>query len=166
MANVTASIVVSFGSAAGADSFLDAVPDEVLNEEKTAFTFSDTFFFLVYKSANVTLDGKPVPTSGMVQGGSIVTRTVTEQLQFVSPDDAVSLSRIPSGAISYTWYGNTGTPTVIGRDVTILSQEYPAMCDVEYTTQGISYELIPPSNIDTETYPEWPILVVVTGTGP
>ena len=170
MANITASIVVNFGSDADSGGTLEAELDGILNvglngEEKTSFAATDTAFFIVYKSANVTLAGKPVPSSGMVQGGGTVVRTITEQLEFVTPDSEVTISKTPSGSVTFSpWYGNNDSaPVLTGRVVTIGAASYPAIVDVEYQAEGISYELVPPV-IDTATYPEWPILVVVTGS--
>ena len=161
MTAITASIVVSFGGADDSEGLLLAELDSELNNDKSSFLPSETAFFLVYKSANVTFDF-PKASSGGIIGGNVVTRTIEEQLRFTRPEDAVSLAKVPSGSVTVVrWYGNSGDLTFNGR-IASLASGYPAVVDVQYVSEAYSYELIPPS-IDTDVTPEWPILVFIEG---
>ena len=159
--SITATLVVNFGGGAGVSTLI-AELDDIRNSEKITFLPSETAFFALYSYPSTLVIGDPVPTSGMVISAGSVTRTKTETLQFVGTQ-SVELAYPPSGEVTVTqWYGNQGQDFAINGFTATISSDEPCICDVSYSTTGSLWELFPPI-IDTDSTPNWPIIVFITG---
>lgn len=160
--SVTATIVCSFGGGAG-QSMLIAEFDDVKNNDKTTFLTSETAFFSIFKYPSTLLVSTPVPTSGMITPAGSVSKTHTEQLEFVNTQ-SVSLAYPPSGAVTLNrWYGNIGQDFAVSGFTANISSTSPCICEVTYPVVGVSWQLHPPAGINLTETPEWPIVVFIQG---
>jgi len=162
--STTATIVVEFGDGADSDALVVVELDDESNldddgEEKTTFNPGDQPYFLVHHESTVRI-GSVECSSGMVTGGSSVSRSRTQRMEWSDTDESQELPHIPSGEVSWTWYGNQATVTRDGRSLPAIDG-VPAVGDANYSMAAYQYQLIPPS-LDLSEDEEYPILIVVT----
>lgn len=162
---VTANITVSFGDGAdGSSGHLSAEIDrrpDGLNGGKTSFAPGDTAHFLVYKSANVRHDA-PVASAGTInRGGSGISVTKEDDIQFADTDTA-SLS-IPVDSISsVTWLGRSlGSLTLTDPTTVKASAKGVAVARVRYVAKADAWSLSSPSTLAGLT--DFSILVFILG---
>ena len=86
-----------------------------------------------------------------------VTRQQTDQVIIDSDTKTVSLSKIPSGGLSASWYGNSGIVSVNGRQIT-LTGDLPMVVDLTYNYKATSYRLVGP-NVALDEEETWPVRV-------
>lgn len=157
---ISASIVVDFGGGAGV-STLVAELDDIRNDSRSSFLTTETAFFAIYKYPSTLLVHQPYPTAGMVSGAGTVTRTKTENLEFVGTKE-VSLSYPPSGPVTVNhWFGNVGQDFTVSGFTAMITSDPPCICEVTYQTTGVLWELFPPNNIDLAVTPNFPIIIYI-----
>ncbi len=158
---ISASIVVDFGGGAGV-STLVAELDDIKNDSKSSFLTSETAFFAIYKYPSTLSVHQPYPTAGMVLSAGTVTRTKTENLEFVGSKE-VSLSHPPNGPVTVNrWFGNVGQGFTISGFTASITSDSPCICEVTYKTTGALWEIRPPNNINLTVTPNYPIIVYIT----
>lgn len=165
MADILATVVVEFGEGADDGALVVVELDDTANLDadgkvKTSFHPGDRPGFIVHYDEAALRVGEIRCSSGMVTGGTMVSRSRSQQVQFASADAAVDLPHIPAGGVSVAWYGHSPILSQDGRRVT-ASGDLPAIGEASYSIRCLAYTLIPPplSLSDDET---WPVLVVVT----
>jgi len=161
---VSATVVVEFGTGADSSALVVVELDGEVNknsegEEITTFEPGMPAYFLVHYDTSLLYIGSVESSSGGVTGGAVVSRSREQQLSFTQTDEGQDLPHIPSGSITYKWYGNTPSLTVNGRN--LKANLAPSICDATYNINAKQYCLIPPamSLVDDEQYP---VLIVVT----
>lgn len=163
MANqvITTSLVIQFddptqgASGAHLSAEIDSRPDG-LNLGVTQFIkWLDDPGFLVYKTPNVATTF--TTTAGSVNAVRVDAIAVTDYLSFAKSREA-SLSKPPTGAVSFTPIGSGGTAsfTVNGTRV-IANNVITAVYKAEYTTTGYGYRLEGGNGVDI-------VLILIEGT--
>jgi hypothetical protein len=161
---VAATVVVEFGTGADSSALVVVELDDEMNknskgEEITTFEPGMLAYFLVHYDTSLLYIGSVKSSSGGVTGGSLVSRSRKQQLSFTQVDEGQDLPHIPSGSVSYEWYGNAPSVTANGRN--LKADFVPAICDATYSIGAKQYCLIPPemSLVGDEQYP---VLIVIT----
>lgn len=169
---ITTSIVVQFSKAdAEASAILQAEiddRDDGLNSGNTSFEPSQTAYFLVYKSDNVTYD-TPRSTAGSIVSAASGVREVEDEFITFTGDNTGSTQYPIRGKSlsSYKWVGLVGgvvsvtgeneitvTPLTEGADVFgVLAVSYSA----DYQAYGIK------SPATLAGYTEFPIVAYIIG---
>lgn len=99
---------------------------------------TEVFFLVFYDAKKVVIKNVKSTDGGDIQRITEVTRVKEQRLTFAS-DEPVSLSHLPSGAISVAkWYGRTSTLTRDGQQVTAATP--PCLADVTYVAKAIQYK--------------------------
>jgi len=162
---VAATVVVEFGHGVDSGALVLVELDEAMNldldgAEKTSFSPGDTPYFLVHHDYSVQISDIK-SSSGMVSGGTIVSRDRSQQMQFTNIEDSQELPHIPAGALAWTWWGNDPVIDQDGRTLKATGAKIPAIGEVSYSIQAKQYKLTPPpmTLTDDETYP---ILIVIS----
>lgn len=140
------------------DSDISVELDDELNGDKTTFKSGDTVYFNVYTNPtdlSVTVD----TTLGSTAENGSKSVEQTETISFVKSKTA-SLSKLPAGAVSYSYIGRSGgTPTFSGKDVTVPT-EINALMKCTYSATAKAYKLSGVTIPTGET--EIQVLVVVS----
>ena len=160
---ITTTLVISFADPSSGEYHLSAEVDgrpTGYNKGVTSFIFGDSPVFLVYYSPGVSITLES--STGSVSGVGTTSVDVVEFIQFANVREA-SLSKPPSGGVSFTSMGGGGSPTVSGMKV-YLSQPEVAVFRAVYTTTGHAYRLSGVSQPNGIT--ELPVLIYIEGTTP
>lgn len=164
MSNAT--IRVTFGSgevAPGAhlSAEIDARPSG-LNAGDTTFQPGDTAWFLVYRSAGVSIDFIKASAGSVVSGGEQVFSR-TEDISF-EDDDAASLPVPSDGITSILWIGNSLGNLTLGADGMSLRADNKgvAIARVTFQVSPDAYGIVAPATVAGLS--DFPILVLVKGS--
>lgn len=162
MANlITTTLVINF--AAGDNSSLAAEIDSRengLNGGITSFIPGDSPAFLIYKTANVSVQ-IDTTTGSITDEGSGLT-DVEEILTFTNSRE-VSLSKPAFGTVTTTKLSGVTPDLEVKYDKLITSEKTIGAVKVEYQTKFYAYRLNGvPDNLNGET--TFPIIVLITGT--
>jgi len=147
MSDVGGTLVVEFGDGADASEFVAFEFDETLNLDadgnaKTSYSPGDEVWFWLQHDVTLRLD-RIAATSGMVVSCGTVRRSREQELIFTG-EDAITLSHVPSGNPTFTWYGNVGSGiSRSGRSVSV-SGKTPCVCDAVIPIEVRLFRFIPP----------------------
>jgi len=162
--SVEATIIVEFGVGVDSGALVVVELDEAMNldqngEEKTSFNPGDVPYFLVHHDASVRI-GAVRSSSGMVSGGTVVSRERSQQMQWVKADDQQDLPHVPANTPVWQWWGNVPQINRDGRTVTASGTGIPAIGEATYIIEARQYQLTPPPMelADDDTYP---VLIVI-----
>lgn len=158
--------VVIFGDNGSAgDGGIQVVWDDFANVDESGEPINqyypgDSRFLLVIVPAGIELV-EVKPTDGTLQNMGPVSRSQVDRVLFDLPDKLIDLSRQPAGGVSPTWYGNTATETIEGKQ--IKANAAPCLADITYSYAAQQYQLTAPPTlaIGPEDDDDWPIGVVV-----
>lgn len=164
MAEVTTSIVVQF-STTGSSGILTAEIDSReagFNSGKTSFQPGDQPAFLIYKSADVTIQSIE-PSAGNIADLGAGLEPIEELLTFANATEA-TLQKPISGALTYKWLGNNlGAPVVVGDNLIRVPTKGVGVLKVNYNAPWLAKRLSGlPTVLNGET--EYSVLIVITGT--
>lgn len=163
---VTTSLVVQFGSESDAENFfLSAEIDsrsDGFNNGVTTFLPGDSPYYLVYKSAELSLT--TVTTSGTIASAGTTSIPITEFKTFAG-SKTQSLSKPPNGSVSVNVLasvGAPGTPTVSGTSLS-FNEAATAVVKVSYTTTPSVFQLINvPTSLGGES--SFPVVIYIVGS--
>lgn len=156
-----ATIVVTVRGPAAADNQPLIFLDDQLNRDdqgnvKTSFAPGDRVYVLLQIPAGQTVDDVR-SSDGTLNPLGLVTRQQTDQLTIESDAKTVSLSKNPAGSLEPGWYGNSGSMSIDGKNLTITG-DLPAIVDLTYSYQAISYLLTGP-DVELDDNQTWPVRV-------
>jgi hypothetical protein len=158
--------VVIFGDESGSgDSGIQVFWDDVANVDSEGEPISEyypgdsRYFLVIVPDGYRLLDVKS--TDGAVSAMGSVSRPQVDRVLFDQQDKLIDLSQQPAGGVSPTWYGNSATETVEGKQV--KASAAPCLADIEYSYAALQYRLTAPAtlNIGPNDDDDWPIGVVV-----
>lgn len=153
-----ATVVVQFD---GDEDFVVCELDATRNldssgDSKSEFDFTDEVYFYVHFSSKYEITSI-TKTSGSVTYIGNKSYSTTERIQFEEKGSSIELGYIPSGTLSYTFYGNNISTEQNVRTVTNTSS-MPCICDITYNYTANLYKFTPPTIGDVE---EFPVLIVI-----
>lgn len=163
MSNIVTSMIVSFGTEVVDSEIASIKLDAVANLDKTSFVPGDIINFLIhYDHSKLDLIWVR-PTSGSVIMGS--SKTVMQEsrgLLWIDTTTKHTLSYIPSGALSPTWFGNScsGIRMTGLTEVGIAGGTFPAVCNLIFPVAFTTGKLYTPSDIELLEDETYPVVVV------
>lgn len=164
----TTTIQVQFGrdSTDASNAHLSAEIDsreDGLNKGDTSFDLGDTAWFLIFKSANVTI-ASITASAGSIGGGQSLNVERTEDVTFA--DSAESSLGVPAQSItSTTWLGaNLGSLTLDADKQTVRAgSKGVGVARVKYVATATAHSLTSPISLNAVALTSFPILVLVIG---
>ncbi len=162
---VTTSLVVQFDATNSSGKLaaeIDSRPAGY-NNGKTSFAPGDQPAFLIFKSADVTIDSV-VPSAGAIAdlvGGTI---TVEEMIEFADTDTASLSKACDSGITTSKWLGTSlGAVTLVGDSQLVAAVKGVGVLKVTYQARFVAKRLVSvPAVLNGETTYE--VLIVITGS--
>lgn len=163
---VRGTIVVEFGESVSDSSFTVVEFDDVINqtaqgEVYTTFLPSEEAAFIVHFDPTKLRIDRVGNSDGSIRGGNTVSRSKTQQLQFINTEDDSTLSYIPSSSPSIAWYGNSPGTSRDERKVRASGAAVPAIGDFTFNIFAVSYILSPPAGLTLGEDETYPVLAVV-----
>lgn len=165
MAEITATLVVNFDVAAGAQSVLTAQIDsrsDGFNNGKTTFQGGDSPVYLVHKTQDVVITAQE-PSAGIIAAHATGELDIEQILQF--PKQREQNLQLPAtpGTLAWTWLGNNlGNLTLLGQTAVRADIEGVGVAKVTYKAPFEAFRLtnVPFPLNGEETFP---VLIVITG---
>jgi len=163
MSNIVTSMIVSFGEGVADSEIASIELDTEANLEKTSFAPGDTVNFLIHFDQSKLNLVWVRPTSGSVVMGSA--KTVTQEassLLWIDTTTKNSLSYIPAGSLSPTWFGNScsGMSMTALTEVSVTGGTFPAVCNLTFPVAFIAGRLYTPLNIELQGEESYPVVIV------
>lgn len=156
MAQVTASVQVSFGASGTSDSGQSTLSAEVdsrtdgFNKGNTSFYPGDTVYILLFKGSKV---GSVTQQASSGSVSQYTTTTVTRKESITYANSREFRTSVPiSGSYSVTWYGQSHSLSKQGDNLLVASSEIVAAGEITYQASAVVYTL---SGV------EYPVAVVV-----
>lgn len=165
---ITATLVVNFGTSAGGKDFLSAEIDgreDGFNNGKTRFSAGDQPVYLIFRSSNVSVVSQ-TPSYGNVAFHSQGQVEVEQVLAFANTREAVLSQPAVPGSLVTKWIGNNlGALTLQTDERTVLAGVTGVgVAKVTYLANFLAYRLtniIVPDLVHGET--DFSVLVYIVG---
>lgn len=163
MSNIITSMIVSFGAEVADSEIASIELDIAANLDKTSFVPGDIVNFLIHYDQTKLKLIWVRPTSGSVIMGS--SKTVIQEssgLLWIDTTTKHSLSYIPSGSLTPTWFGNScsGIRMTGLTEIGIAGGTFPAVCNLTFPVAFTAGKLYTPSNVELQDDETYPVIVV------